>query len=153
MEKEGSKKIKLPDPCQIGVVVEDLDRAVEYYTTNFGIGPFRFFELHYEGVIIRDRNDAAYTVRLAIAPMGPVDLELIQVTEGDSIHLEFLEKRGEGVEHIGFRVPDLGAEIEEFKQLGMEVLQSVRRPDGSGYAYMDTQKTGGIIFELIQQTR
>ncbi len=151
MEKSDFSKISLPDPCQIGVVVEDLDRAVEYYSANFGIGPFKIFERHYEGVILRERNDAAYTVRIAIAPMGPVDFELIQVTEGESIHLEFLEKRGEGIEHLGFRVSDLDAEIEKFKQSGIKVTQSVRRKDGSGYAYMDTEKTGGILFELIQR--
>ncbi len=150
MEKSNAGGLSLPDVCQVGVVVKDLDKAVNYYTSVFGIGPFRFVERHYEGVTIRDRNDVSYTVRIAIAPMGQVDFELIQVTEGESIHLEFLEKRGEGLEHLGFRVPDLDAEIERFKKCGINVLQSARRP-GGGYAYMDTEKIGGIIFELIQQ--
>ena len=150
MENSNSEGLRLPDVCQVGVVVKDIDKAVNYYSSVFGIGPFRFVERHYEGVTIRDRNDASYSVRVATAPMGQVDFELIQVTEGESIHLEFLEKRGEGLEHLGFRVPDLDAEIERFKKCGIDVLQSVRRP-GGGYAYMDTEKIGGIIFELIQQ--
>jgi methylmalonyl-CoA/ethylmalonyl-CoA epimerase len=150
--RDAKERLRLPGVCQIGVVVKDLDSAVAYYSNTFGIGPFEFIERHYDGVTIRRRNDASYTVRLAKAPMGAVELELIQVTEGDSIHLEFLEKRGEGIEHLGFRVPDLDAEIKRFKESGIDVLQSVRRPDGGGYAYMDTENIGGIIFELIQQT-
>ena len=152
LQKTFAGKLKLPDVGQIGVVVRDLDKAVEYYSSMFGIGPFRTIERHYDGVILRERNDASYTVRLAIAPMGSVDFELIEVTEGESIHLEFLEKKGEGIEHLGFRVPDLDAEIARFKECGIDVLQSARRADGSGYAYMDTESIGGIIFELIQQS-
>ena len=144
-------KLKLPPVGQIGVVVRDLDKAVEYFSSVFGIGPFRYIERHYEGVTLRERNDASYSVRLAIAPMGGVDFELIEVAEGESIHLEFLERKGEGIEHLGFRVPDLDAEIARFEACGIKVLQSARRADGSGYAYMDTESIGGIIFELIQQ--
>lgn len=150
MEKTNTGGLSLPDVSQVGVVVKDLDKAVNYYASVFGIGPFRFVERHYEGVTIRDRDDASYSVRIAIAPMGQVDFELIQVTEGESIHLEFLERRGEGLEHLGFHVSDLDAEIERFKKCGIGVLQSARRP-GGGYAYMDTEEIGGIIFELIQR--
>jgi len=150
-QKPFEGKLKLPDVGQIGVVVKDLDKAVDYYSSMFGIGPFKYIERHYDGVILRERNDASYSVRIAIAPMGSVDFELIQITEGESIHLEFLEKKGEGIEHLGFRVPDLDAEIARFKECGIEVLQSARRSDGGGYAYMDTENIGGIIFELIQQ--
>ena len=151
VDKSTDKGLSLPEVCQLGVVVKDLDKAVAYYSSVFGVGPFEYIERHYEGVTIRQRNDASYTVKIAKAPMGKLELELIQVVEGESIHLEFLAKRGEGIEHLGFRVSDLDAEIAKFKKWGIDVLQSARRP-GGGYAYMDTEKIGGIIFELIQQS-
>ena len=150
MSESASDRLALPEPSQIGVVVRDLDKAVDYYSSTFGIGPFEIIERHVTGATIRQRQDVSYKARIALAPMGPVQLELVEVTEGDSIHLEFLEERGEGVEHLGFRVDDLDAEVARFKRHGIDVLQSARTA-GGGYAYMDTREIGGIIFELIQR--
>ena len=81
--------------------------------------------------------------------MGEVELELIQILEGDSVHLEFLREHGEGIHHLGFRVTDFEAKLAQAKAMGFEVLQT--GPVGRFYAYLDTRPQSGLIFELIEE--
>jgi methylmalonyl-CoA/ethylmalonyl-CoA epimerase len=60
-----------------------------------------------------------------------------------------LREKGEGIHHIGFAVPDLQEAMDIAKSQGFLITQHFRREDGSGFAYLNTDKTGGVIFELI----
>lgn len=140
------QKLQLPEVGQIGVVVEDLDRTIAFYEGTFGLGPFEVREV--EAPNVPDRGEEKHIkARLAFATLGQVELELIHIVEGDSFHLEFLREHGEGVHHLGFFVKDFAAKLEEAKAMGFEVLQS--DPFGQFYAYLDTRRVGGVIFELI----
>ena len=144
---EVRQRLQLPDVSQIGVVVEDLDRAVAFFQSTFGLGPFRVQEM--EAPNIWDRGEEKrIKAHLAFAAMGQVEIELIHIVEGDSVHLEFLRQHGEGLHHLGFRVKDFQAKLEQAKAIGFEVLQT--GPFGRFYAYLDTRRHGGIIFELIE---
>jgi len=146
---EVKRQLQLPDVSQIGVVVKDLDRAVAFFESTLGLGPFRVVEM--EAPNVWDRGDEKrIKVRLGFAALGQVELELIHIVEGDSVHLEFLREHGEGLHHLGFRVTDFQAKLEQAKAMGFEVLQT--GPAGRFYAYLDTRQTGGIIFELIEDT-
>ena len=48
-----------------------------------------------------------FSYRVAFAVLGPIEMELIEVLEGNTIHADFLNTRGEGIHHIGFRVADM----------------------------------------------
>jgi methylmalonyl-CoA/ethylmalonyl-CoA epimerase len=141
------QQLELPEVSQIGVVVEDLDRAAAFLESSFGLGPFRVEEL--EAPNVWDRGQEKHIkARLGFAMMGQVELELIHIVEGDSLHLEFLRQHGEGIHHLGFRVEDFEAKLEQAKAMGFEVLQT--GPVGRFYAYLDTRREGGLIFELIE---
>jgi methylmalonyl-CoA/ethylmalonyl-CoA epimerase len=141
------QQLELPAVSQIGVVVEDLDRAASFLESSFGLGPFRVEEL--EAPNVWDRGQEKHIkARLGFAMMGQVELELIHIVEGDSVHLEFLRQHGEGIHHLGFRVDDFVAKLEQAKAMGFEVLQT--GPVGRFYAYLDTRREGGLIFELIE---
>jgi methylmalonyl-CoA/ethylmalonyl-CoA epimerase len=141
------QQLELPAVGQIGVVVRDLDRVISFLETSFGLGPFRIQEL--EAPNVWDRGQEKHIkARLGFAMMGQVELELIHILEGDSVHLEFLRQHGEGIHHLGFRVPDFEAKLEQAKAMGFEVLQT--GPLGRFYAYLDTRREGGLIFELIE---
>jgi methylmalonyl-CoA/ethylmalonyl-CoA epimerase len=141
------QQLKLPEVGQIGVVVEDLDRAVAFYETVFGLGPFRIQEA--EAPNVWDRGEEKrIKARLGFAMLGQVELELIHILEGDSLHLEFLREHGEGLHHLGFKVKDFQAKLEQAKAMGFEVLQM--GPFGRFYAYLDTRRCGGVIVELIE---
>jgi methylmalonyl-CoA/ethylmalonyl-CoA epimerase len=140
------QQLQLPGVGQIGVVVEDVDRTIAFYQSAFGLGPFDIREVGAPNVW--DRGEEKHIkARLAFATLGQVELELIQILEGDSFHLEFLRKHGEGIHHLGFFVKDFQAKLEQAKAMGFEVLQM--DPFRQAYAYLDTRQPGGIIFELI----
>ena len=141
------QQLQLPDVGQIGVVVENLDRTIAFYESVFRLGPFETREL--EAPNVPDRGEEKHIkARLGFATMGQIELELIHILEGDSFHLEFLRKHGEGIHHLGFFVRDFEAKLEQAKAMGFEVLQT--GPLGRFYAYLDTRQHGGIIVELIE---
>ena len=144
---ELKQQLELPDVSQIGVVVKDLDPVASFLESHFGLGPFRVQEL--EAPNVWDRGQEKHIkARLGFAMMGQVELELIHIVEGDSVHLEFLREHGEGIHHLGFRVDDFEAKLAQARAMGLEVLQT--GPFGRFYAYLDTRRHGGIIFELIE---
>ncbi|MBW2146153.1 MAG: VOC family protein [Deltaproteobacteria bacterium] len=148
-----SKALDLPDVSQIGLIVRDMDRAVEYYEKIIGLGPFvrsdRDIEIVFDPVYYRgEKVDSTWI--MAFASLGPVELELIQPVKGPTIYHEFLERGGEGIQHLGFDVSDMEARIARYRGMGIEVIQQGRTPVG-GFAYLDTEKIGGVVFELIQR--
>ena len=154
MKKE-EDAIKLGDVIQIGVVVKDVDAAVEYYSKNFGIGPWRVTVVERPNAITTVYGKAAsYKAKVGIAQVSPaVTLELVQDLEGETIRTKFLQEKGEGINHLMFApVDDLTAEMRKFERKGFPVIQSSITPAG-GFAYMDTAQVGGIVFELAQRRK
>ena len=143
-------RVKLPNLGQIGVVVKDLDKTMEYYTSTFGIGPWRVVELDYREAVRGKKSP--FKARLAFADLGTVELELIQPISGKSIYSEFLDEGREGLHHLGFYVTDeeKARIIADLAEEEINVTQGAKMPSGS-YAYLDTDRIGGIIFELIHK--
>ena len=134
----------------IAVIVNDMDRAVEYYES-LGIGPFK--ALKNIVAITRELRGKSIPidsikVDARVAKMGPVDLELIQPLKGESLWKEFLEAKGEGVQHLGFYADDIDMEEAKLVEKGLKVLYKVRFDKGGGDSYMDTSKVGGVILAL-----
>ena len=134
----------------IAVVVRDIMQAVKHYSS-VGIGPFESYPPIREYVRVDVPDESAfYNLKIRVAQIGPVSLQIIQPPEGRTIYGDFLENRGEGVFHLGFRVDDIEKEEACLKKLGLEVLSSGRRADGSGFTYFDTAAIGGVNL-LIRQ--
>ena len=81
-----------------------------------------------------------------------MQLQLVQPGEGKTIYKEFLEKRGEGVFHIGFEVDDIDTTDKQLAEDGLKILSSGRRDDGSGFSYYDTSGHAGVTL-LVRQTK
>ena len=144
-------KVQLPPVSQVGMIVKDIDKVMEFYTSTFGIGPWVIREGEYRDLKVRDKVYACKT-KAAWAQFGPIELELFQVKEGRSLHSEFLDKDREGVHHFGFRVNHEEKEqiIADLAKAGISVVQAATRPNVS-YAFLDTEKMGGgVFFELIE---
>ncbi len=151
MSMDGKDRSPFARFCQIGVIVRDMDEAVKFYES-LGIGPFEspkgpapIFDREVYGKPAPDVKN-----RISTAQMGAVQLELVQPVSGKSLQMEFLEKHGEGVNHLAFLVEDLEGEVAALVQKGLRVISSGKTAR-STFAYLDTDKVGGIIFELIQQ--
>ena len=143
---------------QIGIVVKNIDEAIDYYSRSLGIGPWFKPKLSEKeqwlkgGEVIDDENE------IAIAFSGKIQLELIELISGSkSIYWEHLEKHGEGIHHLGVYVSNIEKRLEALAKNGIGVLQSGTIHSGgkiggsvNKYAYLDTAGTAGIIFELIE---
>ena len=135
--------------CQIAIVVKSIAGTTKFYEEVFGIGPFRFQEVNFPTATYYGKP-GGYRGKRAFARLGPVTLELIELIGGKTVHEDFLKEKGEGLHHIGFEVKDLKASVAEAEKKGLKVIQGFTRKDGSGFVYLDSDKIGGVMFEVIQ---
>jgi methylmalonyl-CoA/ethylmalonyl-CoA epimerase len=135
----------------IAVVVKNLAEAVRFYDS-LGIGPFEDYPPLQEYTKLKVPEETGFlNVKIKYAQIGPLQLQLIQPGEGKSLYGEFLERKGEGVYHLGFVVDDVEGAEGELRNRGLKVLSSGRRPDGSGFSYLDTAEKAGVTL-LIRQS-
>ncbi len=139
----------------VGVLVRDLDRAMEHYTNDLGMGPWAVYTLSPDW--IRDMTvrgeKQGYVYTLALCSVGPVLYELIESVQGPNIYEEFLNERGEGLHHVGYFVEDIDAEISNMESRGFALLQSGRgfgTNDDGAFAQFDTERECGCILEALE---
>ena len=130
-------------------MVKNIDETIEFYTKAFGFGPFEIKYVDYNDATYYGET-AGYRGKRAFFHLGAIEIELIEMVDGKTIHEDFLNEHGEGLHHIAFKVKNLGKSRENAEKAGFEITQGFMRPDGSGFAYLDTDKTGGVIVELIK---
>jgi len=151
MAKGQRPTVSLPPVNQICIVVKDIDRAVEYFSSIYGLGPFRTVDISLEGALLRGRR-VNTKIKAAFTRSGPIQIELIQPVEGENIYTEFLESKGEGVHHLGFHVDNLDSMLAELAKEGIEPLFYHSLPQfGAAFAYVASDRIGGVIFELIER--
>lgn len=135
---------------QIGVVVKDLEEAIDYYSTRFGIGPFEISDRRNWEIIVCG-EPKVINARIAMTDyeaLNGVQFELIEVPEEETIYTEFVRTRGEGLHHLGFGVVDFEVEVAEWERQGFRVIQRSKPGAPRSWAYMDTDRVAGVIFEL-----
>ncbi len=144
--------------AQVGVVVPDIDRAVEQYWGAFGIGPWHIYT--YGRPLLRwmtyHGQPAEYRMRVALSYFGPMRIELIEPLEGPTVYADFVREHGYGMHHLGLLVEDLPRALAEAEAAGLAVIQAGggHGLDGDGaFAYLDTEARYGITFELIERPR
>ncbi len=148
--KPGAKMFPPSSLCQIGIVVRSIDETIQYYQEVFGFGPFEIRDVEYPTATYYGET-AGYQGKRAFFHLGPIQIELIELKDGKTIHESFLREKGEGLHHIGFLVRNLEEAKKKAESAGLEVTQGFTRPDGTGFAYLDSDRVGGVIFELIQR--
>jgi catechol 2,3-dioxygenase-like lactoylglutathione lyase family enzyme len=144
--------------AQIAIIVADLEGTVENYWKTFGIGPWHFYTYQRPllNMIRYYGEDLDHSFRIALSYFGPTRIELIEVKEGKSIYVDFINEHGYGVQHLGILVDDMQAALKEAADKGFQIIQegSGFGPDGDGhYAYLDTAKEYGVTFELIERPK
>jgi len=139
----------LPPIWQIGILVGDVDEAVEYTSSRFGWGPFRVEEFQLTDAIFRGQP-RSWRMKAAFANRpGPVEIELIQVLEADPDIREFYWSKGGGLHHLGFLVKDLDGILAELAEDGIEPVWHHRLP-GVRLAFVNIDKIGGVCYELVE---
>ncbi len=134
----------------IAIVVKNLEKAVQFYQS-IGIGPFEDYPPLKEYIRLDVPDEIGFhNIRIKVAQIGPIQIQLIQPGEGKSLYRDFLEKRGEGVYHLGFVVDNVDDAEAGVKEMGLKVLSSGRREDGSGFSYLDTAEKAGVTLLMRQ---
>ncbi len=136
----------------IGVVVRDIDEAIQRYTA-MGLGPFRRFTLpsdefmafkwrhHFNNPV----DDHIYEV--AWGQFGAIGMEIFQPVRGDSIPQRFLDQKGEGVWHYGYDVHDMDQVAAWMHARGYQVIGASETTDGIKMNYFGTDDVGGVYFQ------
>ena len=122
--------------AHVGIAVRDLDEAVRFYRDVLGVTPHP-----------PQSADGATIVGLTL---GDSEVELLSATDADSPIGKFLAKRGPGIHHICFRVPDLDAALARCRAAGYQLIDDTPRPgaDGRRVAFVHPKATAGILLEL-----
>lgn len=140
--------------CQIGFVVRDISKKMKNYEETIGIGPFMTFDFIPEKSFIRGQPPGMH-LKIAIAELSPeLGLELIEVVSGKTCHLDFLEKHGDGLQHLGFRTDEYDHVLQRAESLGIEVAftaeTTVAEIGHVRAAYLDTYDLMGTFAEIIE---
>ena len=162
MTQESRSKPKLTflknGVAQVALIVKDLDKTVEHYWNDFGIGPWHFYtygkplvkKMSYHG------KPVEYKMRVALSWIGPLRIELIEVLEGPTVYADFVKKHGYGVHHFGVLVENMEQAIAQAEHTGLTMIQdgSGFGKDGDGhYAYLNTEEIIGTTIELIERPK
>ena len=148
------KLLQLPPVTQIGIVVPDLEEAITYYQEKFFVGPFLkvpdFQKLGYQETYYKGEPEK-FNSTFAFFRLGTMEVEIIQPLYGRSIYRDFLEAGRQGLHHLGFDVyDDFDQRLAAYTKIGIGVLMNGRGAN-CAFAYLDTEKVGGVIFELIER--
>ena len=138
----------------IGIAVRDIDKAIKYYQS-LGAVLTDAPVVHPVGDPkewkIYGKTPTKLKIKACRVQIGSLTLEMHQPIEGESLWKEFLETKGEGINHLGFFVDDVDREEAKLVEKGFAVLYSSRFQNGGGATYFDTGKVGNLIIELLQR--
>ncbi len=123
----------------VGIAVKNLDEALKFYENVLG--------LKSAGTEVVEEQK----VKVAFLPTGDSEVELLEATSEDSPVAKFIEKNGEGIQHIAY--DDVEAAIAKMKELGMRMIDEKPRygAGGAKIAFCHPKSTGGVLVELCQR--
>jgi methylmalonyl-CoA/ethylmalonyl-CoA epimerase len=92
-------------------------------------------------------------VTTAFYPCGDSEVELLESTAPDGPVAKFIEKKGQGFQHVAFQVANIEEALEELKEKGIQLIdQKPRRgAGGAQIAFLHPKATGGVLVELCQR--
>ncbi|MDP6863079.1 MAG: methylmalonyl-CoA epimerase [Acidimicrobiales bacterium] len=125
----------------VAIAVHDLEAAIAYYEEAFGA------EVHHREIVESDG------VEEALVKVADSYIQLTTATRADSPIAKYLEKRGEGLHHIGYRVDDCQAALEAMVAAGATPIDQSPRPGSRGttVAFMHPKGSFGTLIELVQE--
>lgn len=125
----------------IGIAVANLDEAVKLYEDVLGL------ELHGTEVVPEQK------VRVAFLPIGDTEIELLESTSTEGPIAKFIETKGQGIQHIAFRVDDIEAALEKMKLKGIRLIDEKPRygAGGAKIAFLHPKSTNGVLIELCER--
>ncbi len=124
----------------IGIAVKNMNEAAATYEKLLG-------KPAYKTEVVQEQK-----VEAVFFQAGESKVELLAATSPDSVIASFVEKRGEGVHHIAFRVDSLEQETERLKKEGFELINEVPKKgaDNKRIVFLHPKKNHGVLVELCE---
>ena len=126
----------------VGIAVHSLDESLPVFESITGGKGYGRERVESQGV------------EVVFLGEGDGRLELLAPTRDDSAVAKFLAKRGPGMHHLCYRVADVAAELERYRQAGAQLIDQAPRPGAAGHlvAFIHPKSTGGVLTELLQSS-
>ena len=124
----------------VAIAVHDLDATLADMKSQYGAEPISREIVESQGV------------EEAMVPIGGSNVQVLQPLTSESPVGRFLTKRGEGLHHIAFAVPDIDAAIEHLKSTGARLIDTEARIGGGGHriAFVHPSAFAGTLVELVE---
>jgi methylmalonyl-CoA epimerase len=124
----------------VGVATEDLDGTVALYEGTLGMPVAHRETVESQGV------------EAVLLDVGEGHVELLRPLGPDTPVGRYLSKRGPGLHHVAYAVPDIDAALGELKRAGVELIDSEARPGirDSRVAFLHPKATGGVLTEIVE---
>ena len=125
----------------IAIAVNDLEAAIDYYRAAYGI------EVEHREVVERDG------VEEALLRVADSYVQLMTPVRDDSTVAKFLANKGEGIHHVGYRVADCAAAVDQVRAEGGKLIDEVPRPGSRGttVAFVHPKGAFGTLIELVEE--
>jgi methylmalonyl-CoA/ethylmalonyl-CoA epimerase len=125
----------------LGIAVNSIDQARSFWSDVLG--------LSFDG----DETVAEQKVTTAFFPVGESEVELLESTAPDGPVAKHIEKRGQGIQHVAFRVADIEAALAELKAKGVRLIDEKPRigAGGARIAFLHPKDTNGVLVELCER--
>jgi len=129
----------------IGVVVEDIDKAIKFYTTTLGMKL-----VHREDLI-----DRGIKVAFLTGTNGETAVELLEPINHEDMNntvAKFLKTKGPGLHHLAVKVENIEKSLKELESNGLQLVDKVPRPGARGHlvAFIHPKSVMGVLLELVQ---
>ncbi len=125
----------------LGVAVKSIEQALEFYQNTLGVEPTGVEEV------------PSQKVKVAFLPVGESNIELLEATSEDSAIAKHIEKRGEGIAHLAFKVDNIEVALSTLKEKGVRLINETPQPGAHGakIAFIHPKSTNGILIELCER--
>jgi methylmalonyl-CoA/ethylmalonyl-CoA epimerase len=121
----------------IGIAVHSLDEALKFYRDTLGLPVHKQATIEEQGV------------KAALLTIGQSEIELLEPLSPESAVGRFLERKGEGMHHICFQTPDVGAELEGLKQKDVQLIDQQPRSGLAGMiCFLHPKASRSVLVEL-----
>lgn len=125
----------------IGIAVRSIEKTSELLSNILGLK------------VAGEENVEEQKVKVAFLPLGDSELELLESTSPEGPIARFIEKKGEGIQHIAFRVDNIEKALEKLKKGGVRLIDEKPRygAGGAKIAFLHPKSTNGILIELCER--
>ncbi len=125
----------------IGIAVKSIEASIKYYEEVLGLKCYSVEEV------------ADQKVKTAFFQVGDTKIELLESTAPEGPIGKFIDKKGEGIHHIAFAVPNTTEALESAAEKGVQLVDKVSRPgaEGLNIGFLHPRSTHGVLTELCSK--